>query len=264
MADNNNDDIEYDYGEDDPVLPGPPPASRLRSQSPESRTAGAFGGGAPPAPAASSSRPALHRRSPPRDRERDRERDRDRERTNYQPPIDLNPEHRFFVLKCEYYAILAQAKRTGVWPARRVVGDRLAACWDAPAGSPRPRITVFFTLEKARCFAAVGDMDGPVRSTGRFEEVPVRWTGVRDVHFADLPAGLLPREAWADPQMATVRDGIELPYAVGRSILKEFQGERVQEEGRTRRHEPVHSTERRHDDHHARDPIRDRRVRPHY
>ena len=127
-------------------------------------------------------------------------------------------ERRFFVLKCEFYYIIAQAKRTGVWPARESIAERLFNV--SNRGHP---VTLLFTLERAKCFLALADYIprplGPVR---RFMDVNVKWLAVKDVNFDELPADLLPPDIFHDDAKATIRDGQELEYPVGKQIEKRF------------------------------------------
>ena len=136
----------------------------------------------------------------------------------YHQSTTTRGERRFFVLKCEFYYIIAQAKRTGVWPARESIAERLFNV--SNRGHP---VTLLFTLERAKCFLALADYIprplGPVR---RFMDVNVKWLAVKDVNFDELPADLLPVDIFHDDAKATIRDGQELEYPVGKQIEKRF------------------------------------------
>lgn len=218
-----SDDIEYDYG-DDPIEEVVSPAVKKQVVD------------------ASSVMEQRDNRDDRGEREdRRREVDRDRREFNNRGPRDhrdnthrdsnpnrhrhpqpqpalrnVNPEHRFFVLKCEYYNILSQAKRTECWPAR----PHIAAHLDSVARHRACSITLFFTLERAKCFVGMAWVAGPGRPQGRFTELPIRWLSCKDVGFVDVPE--LTADVFADEGRMTVRDGVELEWEVGKAVERLF------------------------------------------
>lgn len=220
MAD---DEIEYDYGDDNDdddlvmkkqAIDDSSGTSQRRSRSPPNNTRTVECKQDPGKGLADNTRRHTDK-FPKKASSRQYEHEDDRRHYDHHHPHNSS-QPRFFVLKCEFYSVFAQSKRTRVWPARRVVGDRLDSLY-----KQGHRVGLFFTLEKARCFVGMAWMTGRVVDGGRFSEVPLKYLAFKDVNFDDFGRDIS-EDLFADPARATIRDGVELSGHCGRLIERAF------------------------------------------